>query len=172
MVLVSASGVCCEYLTDNFTQIQSMINPTVLWQKPQPLRSYPYTPNLDLIPKSAGVYIFYRKHGTTFHVFYVGKGLNLRSRLKGQLNNLKLMNGIRAAANGARLLAYGEIVLKPGQKAVSAIHAAEKLLIRHFVDEGHELINIQGVKIRLQTLTNERPGALKKMIPTRMQVEA
>lgn len=149
-----------------------MINPSLLWRKPQPLRSYPYAPNLDLIPKSPGVYVFYRKYGSNFQVFYVGKALNLRSRLKGQLNNLKLMNGIKSASNGARNLACGEIVLKPGQKAASAIRAAEKLLIRHFVDEGHELINIQGVKIRLQTLKNERPVDLKKLIPIRMQVEA
>jgi hypothetical protein len=149
-----------------------MINPSLRWQLPQLLRSYPYVPNLDLIPKSPGVYVFYRKHGASFQVFYVGKAINLRGRLKGQLNNLKLMNGIKSAANGARLLAYSEVVLKPGQKAASAIHAAEKLLIRHFVDEGHELLNIQGVKIRLQTLCNERPVDLKKLIPVRTQVEA
>lgn len=149
-----------------------MINPSLRWQQPQLLRSYPYVPNLDLIPKSPGVYVFYRKHGASFQVFYVGKALNLRGRLKGQLNNLKLMNGIKSAANGARLLAYSEVVLKPGQKVASAIHAAEKLLIRHFVDEGHELLNIQGVKIRLQTLCNERPVDLKKLIPVRTQVEA
>ena len=62
--------------------------------------------------------------------------------------------------------------LKPEQQAKSAIHTAEKILIRHFVDEGHELINIQGVKIRLQTLQNARPPALKKLIPRRSQVEA
>lgn len=149
-----------------------MVNPSLRWQRPQSLRSYPYAPNLDLIPKSPGIYVFYRKHGASFQVFYVGKALNLRVRLKGQLNNLKLMNGIKSAANGARLLAYGEVVLKPGQRASSVIHAAEKLLIRHFVDEGHELLNIQGVKIRLQTLCNERPADLKKLLPVRTQIEA
>jgi len=149
-----------------------MINPSLRWQRPQSLKSYPYAPNLDLIPRSPGIYIFYRKHGASFQVFYVGKALNLRRRLKGQLNNFKLMHGIKSAANGARLLACGEIALKPGQKAASAIHAAEKLLIRHFVDEGHELLNIQGIKLRLQTLRNERPADLKKLLPVRTQVEA
>ena len=72
-----------------------MINPHLLWHKPQSLRTYPYAPDLDLIPKSAGIYVFYRKHGSSFEVFYVGKALNLRSRLKGQINNLKLMNSIK-----------------------------------------------------------------------------
>jgi len=149
-----------------------MVNPSLRWHQPQSLKSYPYAPDLDVIPKSPGIYVFYRKHGASFQVFYVGKTLNLRKRLKGQLNNLKLMNGIMSAANGERLLAYGEVALKTGQKADPAIRAAEKLLIRHFVDDGHELLNIQGVKIRLQTLCNERPADLKKLLPVRTQIEA
>lgn len=149
-----------------------MINPHLYWHKAQRLSTYPYTPDLDLIPKSPGVYIFYRKHGAKFEVFYVGKGNNLKSRIMGQLNNLTLMNSIKSAANGAKMLTYAEIVLKPGQKASSAILAAEKLLIRHFVEEGHEIFNIHGAKIHLQTLTNQRPAELKKLIPIRTQVEA
>jgi hypothetical protein len=52
------------------------------------------------------------------------------------------------------------------------MRAAERLLIRHFVEEGHELVNVQGVKLRLQTLTSDRPGALKKIVPIKTQVEA
>jgi len=149
-----------------------MINPSLCWHKPQLLGRYPYHPDLELIPKSPGIYVFYRKHGANFQVFYVGKATQLRSRIKGQLNNLKLMNGIHAAANGGRLLAYAEIALKPGQTAASAIHAAEKLMICHFVDDGHALLNIQGMKIRVQTLTNERPRELNKLVPLSTQVEA
>lgn len=149
-----------------------MINPHLRWLTPQSLKAYPYSPDLDLIPKSAGIYIFYRKYGASVEVFYVGKALNLRSRLKGQLNNLKLMNSIKSASKGAKMLCYGEIKLKRGQNADSAVRAAEKLLIRHFVEEGHELFNIQGVKLRVQTLTNERPSALNKLVPLQTQVEA
>ncbi|MGN6738972.1 hypothetical protein [Dyella sp.] len=149
-----------------------MINPHLKWHNGQRLSTYPYSPDLEKIPKTPGVYIFYRVHGNSFEVFYIGKALNLRSRLKGQLNNLKLMNSIKSASNGARMLSYAELVLKPGQKASTAIVAAEKLLIRHFVEEGHELFNIQGVKLRVQTLTNERPPELKKLIPRQTQVEA
>jgi hypothetical protein len=150
-----------------------MINPHLDWQKPQRLTSYPYEPDLDSIPKAAGVYFFYRKYGPTkFQVFYIGKANNLRSRIKGQTNNLRLMNGIRGAANGGRYLAYARVDLKPGQKADSAIRTAERLLIRHFVDEGHQLLNVHGVKIRVQTLTNERPHALKKLVPSTTQVDA
>ncbi len=148
-----------------------MINPSLSWYKPQLLGPYPYQPDLELIPKSPGIYVFYRKHGAKFQVFYVGKAMQLRSRIKMQLNNLKLMNGIHAAANGGRLLAYAEIALKPGQTAASAVHAAEKLMIRHFVEDGHALLNIQGVKIRVQTLTNVRPRELNKLIPLCTQVE-
>jgi hypothetical protein len=150
-----------------------MINPHLSWHKPQVLKSYPYQPDLSEIPKEAGIYVFYRRFGPKkFQVFYVGKAKNLRGRINGQLNNLKLMNGIHDAANGARYLAYAKVALRPGQKPEPTIHAAEKLLIRHFVDEGHELLNIQGVKIRLQILTNKRPGQLNKLIPLRTQIDA
>ena len=149
-----------------------MINPHLSWLKPQQLRRDPYTLDLEAVPRTPGIYIFYRKYGSVFEVFYVGKALNLRSRLKGQLNNHKLMTSIKSAANGTRMLCYGEVKLKPGQKAASAIRAAEKLLIRHFVEEGHELFNIQGVKLGVQTLTNERPPQITKLIPLRTQVEA
>jgi len=149
-----------------------VINPHLKWHKGQCLSSYPYAPDLDRFPQKAGVYFFYRTYGDCFEVFYVGKAINLRGRLKGQLNNLKLMNSIQSAAKGARMLGYGEVILKPGQKAASAIAAAEKLLIRHFVEEGHELFNIQGVKLRVQTLTNERPPDMRKVIPKKTQVEA
>lgn len=150
-----------------------MINPHLDWHQPQLLKFYPYQPDLDQIPRAAGVYIFYRKFGTTkFQVFYVGKAGNLRSRIKGQTNNLKLMNRIQQAANGTRYVAYAEIVLRPGQKAESAMRAAERLLIRHFVEEGHELVNVQGVKLRVQTLTSVRPGSLRRIVPIRTQVEA
>jgi hypothetical protein len=149
-----------------------MINPSLSWHQPQPMGRYPYHPNLESIPKTAGIYLFYRKHGLKYQVFYVGKALRLRSRIKGQLNNLKLMNGIHAAGTGSRFLAYAEVIVKPGQKAATAIHAAEKLMIRHFVDDGHILLNVQGVKIRVQTLNNDRPKDLKLLIPVRTQIEA
>lgn len=149
-----------------------MINPHLKWHQPQCLRTYPYSPDLNEIPQSPGIYLFYRMYGKRFQVFYVGKALNLRSRLKGQLNNLKLMNSIRDATNGAKMLAYAEVVTKPGQKAQLAILASERLMIRHFVEEGHVLFNIHGVKLKVQTLTNERPTQLVKLIPLRTQVEA
>ncbi|MFP3743555.1 GIY-YIG nuclease family protein [Achromobacter sp. SIMBA_011] len=149
-----------------------MINPSLFWHEPQFLRSYPYVPDLDVVPKKGGVYIYYRVYGGLSDVFYVGRALNLRQRIKGQMNNLKLMNGIKAAAKGKRYLAYAEIVLRPGQTKSAAVNAAEKLLIRHFVDDGHNLMNIQGVKIKLQTLENQRPTALKSVVPIRTQIVA
>lgn len=149
-----------------------MINPQLQWQKPQKLQGFPYRADLAQVPATAGVYVFYRNYGSSFEVLYVGKALNLRHRIKVQMNNLKLMNGIKAASNGARMLAYGEIALRSGQSKDTAIVAAEKLLIRHFVEDGHELLNIQGVKRRVQALSNVRPAELKKIIPIHTQIEA
>jgi hypothetical protein len=149
-----------------------MINPSLNWLRPQTLSRYPYQPNLDAIPDSAGVYVFFRLHGRSHQVFYVGKATRLRQRIRTQLNNLKLMNGIKAAANGARLLAYAEVVLKPGQQAGPTVGAAERMLIRHFIEEGHDLLNVQGARIRVQTLTNDRPRELNALLPIRLRLEA
>lgn len=149
-----------------------MINPSLRWLNPQVLKGYPYSPDVSEIPVKPGVYVFYRKHGASYEVFYVGKATNLRTRIKAQLNNLKLMEGIRKASNGTRLLAYAEAQIKPGQKAVSVVTTAERMLIRHYVDAGHLLLNVHGTKIRVQTLKNERPPALNKLVPTKLQAEA
>jgi len=148
------------------------VNPHLAWYEPQRLERYPYSPDLAEIPNDPGVYVFYRKHGSKFQVFYVGKATRLRGRVKTQLNNLKLMNGIHAAANGGRYLAYGEIVLRQKQSVASAIHQAERILIRHFVEEGHELLNIQGAKIKIQTLTNDITSPLKGLVPKLAHIDA
>ena len=62
--------------------------------------------------------------------------------------------------------------LSRARKPTRQYERRKKLLIRHFVEEGHELFNIQGVKLRVQTLRNDRPPVLNKVIPLRTQVEA
>ncbi|WMJ67658.1 GIY-YIG nuclease family protein [Stenotrophomonas sp. 24(2023)] len=153
-----------------------MINPHLSWSQPHSLRlsadKRSYEVDLNQIPTKPGVYVFYRNHGSTFKALYVGKADNLRNRIKQQLNNHRLMVGIQEAPNGARLLCFGELQLRPGQDSAKAQLAAEKLMIRHFIEEGHVLFNQQGVQRRVQTLINVRPPALKKLIPLSTQIEA
>jgi hypothetical protein len=50
-----------------------------------------YSFDYSKLPEACGVYVFGRRYGKQFEALYVGKAGELRSRTKGQLNNLRLM---------------------------------------------------------------------------------
>ena len=65
------------------------------WGKPHVLRDAAaknmiYDLELGRLPVAAGVYVLGRRWGKQFEALYVGKANNLRGRVKGQLNNLRL----------------------------------------------------------------------------------
>jgi excinuclease UvrABC nuclease subunit len=69
---------------------------TVSWDKPIRLKDVKggnsiYSVALEKIPNVAGIYIFARRYGKSYEALYVGKSTKLRARIKGHLNNLKLM---------------------------------------------------------------------------------
>jgi len=142
------------------------------WRRSVKLGKFPYDLDLEKIPKSSGIYIFLRVHGNTSEALYVGKANNLRNRVKQQLNNLKLMNGIKNAPNGIRRLVYGEFVPKPGQQVSKALPLCEKTLMRYCLGQGHNLFNIQGAKLKFHELDSTRVD-LKKFLPatTKMLVK-
>lgn len=142
------------------------------WNKSIEIGKFPYNVPLENIPKSAGIYIFLRMHGTSMEALYVGKANNLRARIKQQLNNLSLMNGIKSAQNGTRRLVYAEFSPRGGQQKSKAIPICEKTLIRYYLAQGHNLLNIQGSKLQFHELDSVRID-LKKFIPasTKMLVK-
>lgn len=117
-----------------------------------------------------GVYIFGRQWGSGFEALYVGKSMNVRTRIKGHLNSLSLMQHVRTAKAGKRVLLVGEYVTKPGQRIEKCIGLTERALIRYFLSEGHDLVNKQGTRIRRHELesTGRHP---KKFFPTLMYLE-
>lgn len=124
----------------------------ISWNKPKPMTkganyTQIYTCNLDKIPKASGIYIFARYYGRKYYALYVGQSKNLRSRVKGHLNNLKLMKHIEKAKTGKRVIITGTVVTKGGQNLKKALNILERAFIRHFLAEGHDLVNHQGVKI-------------------------
>jgi excinuclease UvrABC nuclease subunit len=69
------------------------MNLQVEWSPPLPMRrmrSLTYKLDLGRIPEDPGVYVFGRRWGDSFEALYVGKAKNVRTRVNGQLNNLKL----------------------------------------------------------------------------------
>jgi len=129
-----------------------------------------YVIDLDKIPDSAGVYVLGRKHGQRCEALYVGKALELKGRVKGQLNNLKLMRHVQKADKGERFLLFGEVITKPGQNSKDVIRIVEKTLIRHFMSEGHDLVNKQGTSIREHEIDCDG-NQPKKFIPRSMFLE-
>lgn len=151
------------------------MNLALKWHKPLTLKADKdgngiYTITLDDIPTEPGIYVFLRTHGSASEALYVGKGKNLRTRIKQHLNNLKLMKGIEKAATGKRLLAFAEFVPKQGQQQAKALRRIETAYIRLYLSDGHQLLNKQGTKIAKDTIASERSD-LKKFIPKDLYYE-
>lgn len=146
----------------------------VEWSKPIPLRpnrdGISYTVDLTKVTEYPGVYIFGRRHGDIFEALYVGKSMNIRRRVKGHLNSLRLMKHLRTAKTGKKLLLVGEYITKPGQRIEKCLGLTERALIRNFLSEGHDLVNLQGTRIRRHELesTGRHP---KKFFPSLIYLE-
>jgi hypothetical protein len=127
-----------------------------------------YSFDFKKLPNKAGVYVFGRKFGSQFEALYVGKAGNLQGRTKGQLNNLKLMQHVKHAKNGKRLLLVGRFIPKPGQQENKCLGILERALIRYFLAEGHDLVNIQGTQLKRHEIHS---AGGKKNVPGLMFVD-
>ena len=148
------------------------INPLLIWHQPIFLPTGPKDEAVKGIPKTPGVYVFFRQHGQKVQVFYVGKAMKLQGRIRGQMNNHALMTAIANAKNGKRKLVWAELKLRPNQKEAAALRVAEKLMIRHYVEEGQPVHNIQGKRLPTQTLTNTLAKGVKNFVPASVTVDA
>jgi hypothetical protein len=111
-----------------------------------------YSLDLEKVTDDGGVYIFGRRWGAQFEALCVDKANNIRSRIKGHLNNLHLMQHLQHAKTGRRFVLAGSVITKPGQKLQMCLALAERALIRHFLSEGNDLVNKQGTRIRRHEL--------------------
>jgi len=107
-----------------------------------------YDLDLEKLPAGPGIYVFARSWGAGFEALYVGRSKSLRRRVKGHLNSLKLMSHIRDAKSGKRIIFTARLPPKPGQQIDKLLALTERALIRHFLAEAHDLVNIQGMGIR------------------------
>jgi len=144
------------------------------WQKELPLKynskDDAYDLELDSISEVPGIYLFGRRHGKLFEALYVGKASNLRGRIKTQLNNHKLLKHVWKAKSGKRIVFLGEFKAKKNQTHASCLPIAEKALIRYFVSEGHDLVNIQGVTLKLHGVSSTGEH-MARHFPNHIQVE-
>jgi hypothetical protein len=129
-----------------------------------------YGVDLGKVTDEAGVYIFGRRWGSRCEALYVGKAANIRSRVKGHLNNLRLMQHLHNAKTGKRIVLAGRLVTKRGQKLPKSLALAERALIRYFLSEGHDLVNRQGTRLRRHELASSGQHP-KRFFPKLMYLE-
>jgi hypothetical protein len=128
--------------------------------------------DLDALPDTPGVYVFARKHGSVVDPLYIGQARNVRTRIIQQFNNVRLMNGVRAAPSGARILLVGKPKLRGRQNVESVLDLVERALIQHALAEGHELLNYQGTHTRVDVVRSYGNRTSQKVAPLEMNVKA
>ena len=145
------------------------------WSKPVPMERAAhegqiYSLDISKVPEDAGIYVFARHWGKSYEALYVGKSTNLRGRVRGHLNNLKLMKYLENAKAGKRVVIIGQSITLPGQKIDKVLATLERAFIRHFLLEGHDLGNHQGVRIQRHEISSEG-NLIKSFIPSLMYLE-
>lgn len=145
------------------------------WARPMQLRDAThqnliYSVDIERLPKHSGIYILGRRWSSKFEAIYVGKASNIRGRVKSQLNNVRLMTHLKNAKTGKRILLTGKIITRPGQRMNKCLTLVERALIRHFLSEGHNLVNIQGTRLGHHEIVSSGRHP-KRWMPTTMYLE-
>ena len=148
---------------------------SIEWSRPVRLKDATldnliYSVELEKLPNTSGLYVFGRKYGRQFEALYVGKANRIRGRVKGQLNNLRLMQHLKNAKAGTRFVMHCRLVAKPGQQMTKCLLLMERALIRHFLSEGHDLVNKQGARLLRHEITSTGHNP-KRFIPRLMYVK-
>lgn len=129
-----------------------------------------YVVDVNKLPTASGIYILGRRWGGELEALYVGKANNIRGRVKGQLNNLRLMQHLRNAKAGRRIVLAGRIITKGGQRLDKSLALIERALIRYFLSEGHDLVNKQGTRLRHHQVVSSGKHP-KRFVPGVMYLE-
>jgi hypothetical protein len=129
-----------------------------------------YTCDWERLPDMPGVYVFARYFGDTTSPLYVGQAQNLRGRVRQQLNNVRLMVGIRNSKLGPRVVLPAEVRTRNGQNMERALDLAERSLIEHYLSEGYELLNVQGTRIAGDEITFGGNSQGRQTCPRRIVV--
>jgi hypothetical protein len=135
------------------------------WSKPVMLRdgsklNLIYSLDEERLPDEAGVYVFARRWAHDFEALYVGKAQNIRVRVTQHLNNnVRLMQRIKTAAIGHRVVLAAKLTGPSGGSRAKRLQLTERALIRHFLTEGHDLVNVQGARLRQHEIqSSKRPA--------------
>jgi hypothetical protein len=121
----------------------------------------------DYIPDAPGVYVFARAHGDSVSPLYIGRATSLSTRIEQQLyNNVRLMTGLKNAAAGYRVLSIGKLLTQRGQRLQTVLQLVESALIRSALVEGFELLNVQGTRTSVHTITSSGNRDARSWLPS------
>lgn len=129
-------------------------------------------PNIEDVPKEAGVYVFCRQHGRRVSPLYIGRSGDLRRRLEQHLDSVRLMRALEDAATGSRLFLYCTIRLKRGQRQERVLKVLEDALIAHALAEDHELLQKQGTKRPAHSIAFIGNRVSEAVAPRKLMVRA
>jgi len=130
-------------------------------------------PEIEKVPQTPGVYVFGRRHGDSIEPLYVGRATNLQKRLWQHLEgNVKLMMGLKEAQTGERFFMSCEVNPKPGARIGKVLQILEAALITYLVSEGHELLQVMGVKPPYHSITFDQNEWSKQITPKFMRIRA
>ena len=144
------------------------------WARAMPLRdarrdeNLIYSVDCSKLPETCGVYIFGRRFGRNFEALYVGQANSIRGRVRAQLERLPLMMHLKKAKSGTRIILAARFVSRPGQQEKKCLTLLERALIRYFLSEGHDLVNVQGARLRRHEITSKNP---RRVVPHLMFVD-
>jgi hypothetical protein len=126
-------------------------------------------PRKNGVPKASGVYVFARRFGNSLVPVYIGEAADLRARLRQHLKgSVQLMKALNDAPSGARVFLYCEIKPKKGQDPDKARKILQNALIEHVFANEYLLVNKQGTKVPVHTISFKGSRLSKALAPRRM----
>lgn len=132
------------------------------WRDAINLNDIGYSDSHDLIkgiPKTPGIYIFWRKFSDTHECLYIGKASNLNRRISQQLNAKKLIEHVQNAKKGTKLISFAEISMHQNCDISTYLDNVETFLIAEALSEGHNLFNSKKTKRYFNIILNEGSDA-------------
>lgn len=127
--------------------------------------------DLESVSDNPGVYVFARCFGDVVVSLYIGQALRLHARIEQQLNNVRLMMGLKRAPVGHRILLPGRLKMRQGQKPKKILDVVETALIKRALANGHDLLNRWGTKTKVHAIRSKGNTASRQVVPLMMLVE-
>jgi hypothetical protein len=110
-------------------------------------------PNMSDFDGISGVYMFCRIYGNDLVPLYIGKSKNIGTRLTQHIKqSVHLLQSIKNATNGKKVVVIGEFKSKKGQPIIETIKKLEKYLIETAQINGYMLFNSKGTKFPTDTI--------------------